>query len=236
MKHIYSALLACLLALSIFASPTWAHEAHQKDMTDAEMAQMEAEMAQMDAPEGAPSHAEMPTGEEMHADMLPAPPVAPPADASPTPADALAAKIAENRLTSTGDLLGRLHPVAAHFPIALLLAAALAELALVFRPALGLATTVRFLVAGGALGAVAAATLGWFAGGWRFTDRSETLGLHRWNGTAIALVSVLAWWLAARGKSRAGLRTALALLAAGLVAQGFLGGEMVFGPNHMGLQ
>jgi uncharacterized membrane protein len=139
-------------------------------------------------------------------------------------------------LTSTGDLLGRLHPVAAHFPIALLLAAALAELALVFRPALGLATTVRFLVAGGALGAVAAATLGWFAGGWRFTDRSETLGLHRWNGTAIALVSVLAWWLAARGKSRAGLRTALALLAAGLVAQGFLGGEMVFGPNHMGLQ
>jgi len=47
---------------------------------------------------------------------------------------------------------------------------------------------------------------------------------------------VIAWVIAARGGNRTSLRIALALLAIALVVQGFLGGEMVFGPNHMGFQ
>ncbi|MCF8883227.1 hypothetical protein L5849_11000 [Erythrobacter sp. SN021] len=140
----------------------------------------------------------------------------------------------EDRSLSLSDVLGRLHPFAAHFPIALLLTAFLAELVLLARPALGLETSVRVLVAGGALGATFAAVLGWFAAGWRLTDRSETLGLHRWNGTAIAIVSLIAWWAASR-PSRTPLRALLALLAAAILYQGYLGGEMVFGPNHLGL-
>ena len=149
---------------------------------------------------------------------------------------ALEAKIAENRVTSLSDFLGRLHPVAAHFPIALLLIAALAELLLFLRPTLGLDTTVRFLVAGGAIGALVAALLGWFAAGWRLQDRSETLGLHRWNGTAIAGLALIAAWLAFRARNRSGLRIVLAVLAFAMIFQGYLGGEMVFGPNHLGLE
>ncbi len=225
MKRIFAPAAVALLAALLFASPSLAHEGHQADMTDAEMAQMEAQMAT-----------------EMHDDMQDtmsgandssapdSPQIAPPLSAN----DALTVKIEENRLTSVGDLLGRLHPVATHFPIALLLVAAFAELALMVRPTLGLKPTIHFLVAGGAIGAVAAAFLGWFAGGWRLTDRSETLGLHRWNGTAIAVVSLLAWWLAARSSNRMALRATLAIMAAALIVQGYYGGEMVFGPNHMG--
>ncbi len=245
MNHILRPVLAGLLAALVLASPSLAHEGHKQDMTDAEMVQMEAEMAQMGTHEAidqsqlpaetAQSDAKtvvtMPHGGNGHAGGS-----ALEAAATLSAEQTLAAQVVKNRLTSSNDLLGRLHPVAAHFPIALLLVAALAELALMIRPTLGLPTTIRFLVASGAIGAVAAALLGWFAAGWRLTDRSETLGLHRWNGTAIAVISLIAWWFAIRGDSRRGLRVTLALLAAALLLQGYLGGEMVFGPNHMGIR
>jgi len=227
MKRTFLLAVTLIFSVTLSATPLSAHKGHQEDMSDAEMAQMATEMP-----------VEVPT--EIH-DMVhqegPDEATHGPDDVmAPLSADAaLAKKVAENRLTSSSDFLGRLHPVAAHFPIALLLMAFLAELALIARPTIGLEPTIRFLVAGGAIGAVVAALLGWFAAGWRLSDRSETLGLHRWNGSAIALVGLLAWWFVTRGKNRGALRLTLALLAAALVAQGFLGGEMVFGPNHMGL-
>ncbi|XAP79082.1 DUF2231 domain-containing protein [Citromicrobium bathyomarinum] len=218
-------LLAAVLSLPIVAS---AHEGHKKDMSDAEMAQMEMHGASEmhDAPSAARDH--LFSGKTEPAATTAATPV--------TAEQALQAKIAENRITSAGDLLGRLHPIAAHFPIALLLMAAIGEILLFMRPALGLETTVRFLVAGGATGAAGAAFLGWFAAGWRLEDRSQTLALHRWNGTAIAVVAIVAAWLAFRPGSRKALRLVIAILAVALVIQGYLGGEMVFGPNHLGLE
>tara|TARA_R110000787_G_scaffold286414_1_gene404742 strand:+ start:18235 stop:18909 length:675 start_codon:yes stop_codon:yes gene_type:complete len=224
MKHFLHTLFASTLALVLMGSPALAHEGHQEDMSDAEMAQMEA------------ANSNMPHDMMMQDEAGSAAPTATPAVVPQSAERLLTEQIANNRVTSAGDFLGRLHPVAAHFPIVLLLMAGFAELLIFFRPALGLGTAVRFMVAGGAIGAVVSAALGWFAAGWRLTDRSDTLFFHRWNGTAVALVSLLAWWIAARGKGRAGLRTVLALLAAGLATQGYLGGEMVFGPNHLGLQ
>lgn len=216
--------VVAFFAASLLSAPLHAHEAHQNDMSDAEMVAMEAGMASSDDMHGDgvnPSHGEA-ADESMAAQTM-------------SPDEMMRQKIEENRLTSAGDLLARLHPVAAHFPIALLLVAALAEFALMIRPTLGLQTTIRFLVAGGALGAVATALLGWFAGGWRLSDQSDNLSIHRWNGTALAVLGLLAWWAAARGKGRAGLRLLLALIAAGLIIQGYYGGEMVHGPNHMGI-
>lgn len=222
LRQIFVPLAALVLAMPAIVS---AHEGHKEDRSDAEMAQMESHDAAggHDVMEEA-SHGIHDYGlQEAVAEQ-------------PTPEQALAAAVAENRASSAGDVLGRLHPIAAHFPIALLLMAALAELLLILRPSLALETTVRFLVAGGAGGAAIAALLGWFAAGWRLSDRSETLAIHRWNGTAIAGVALVAAWLAFRSHSRAGLRLALAVLAAALVAQGYLGGEMVFGPNHLGIR
>ena len=216
--------LVAMFASFLLAAPLQAHEGHQDNMSDAEMAAMEADM----------SHAEAAHDDQgIHAQNLvqeagmPVEPI--------SPEQMMRKKIEENRLTSIGDFLGRLHPIAAHFPIALIIVAALAELALLIRPALGLEAIVRFLVAGGAIGAVVAAILGWFAGGLRLLDRSENLAIHRWNGTTLALVSLVAWWFAARGKGRAMLRLLLAVIVAGLIVQGYYGGEMVFGPNHMGI-
>lgn len=219
----YSTLLVFLAAL-LFAVPLAAHEGHQDDMTDAEMVAMEAGMVLPDDSHG--EHMQRSTDDHEHPE---APVVV------MTPEQMMDQKIAENRLTSPSDLLGRLHPIAVHFPIALLIVAALAEFALMIRPTLGLESTVRFLVAGGAFGAVGAAVLGWFAGGWRLLDRSENLMIHRWNGTAIAVASLLVWWLATRSKGRLGLRITLALIVVALVVQGYLGGEMMSGPNHLGI-
>lgn len=215
-------LLVVLLALAA-TGPSLAHEGHRENLSDVEMANMPS-LADDDGDQD--DRMTLPKSGEAVSPAL-------------VPVEHLALEVARerNRATSLGDFLGRLHPAAVHFPLALLLMAGLAEFLLLARPAIGLQPTVRFLVGTGAVGAVIAALLGWFAGGWRLGDRSETLGLHRWNGTGIALVSLLAWWLVCRAHTnRTALRMTLALLAIALVAQGFLGGEMVFGPNHLGIQ
>lgn len=215
--------LTALVGLSLLASvQANAHEGHRHDMSDVEMAQeaMHDDTEQHHNSEEIAGHHEATDSAALKASAQ----------------QALKQAVAENRVQSPGDFLGRLHPLAVHFPIALLIAAFIAELILMLRPSIALQPTVRFLAAGGAIGAFFAAVLGWFAGGWRLADRSETLALHRWNGSGIALLSILAAWLAFRSHGRMGLRVALFILALALVAQGYLGGEMVFGPNHLGLR
>lgn len=221
MIRLFLPLLLFGIALSMLIAPASAHEAHRRDMSDAEMA-MEKEASQQG--EVAAMHHQTPAGQVLQASRSELV-----AGSAPEPMQA-----ADTSAPSLPDLLGRLHPFAAHFPMALLLVALLAELAFAVRPTLGLVTTVRFLFAGGAIGAVVTASLGWFSAGCRIVDRSETLGLHRWNGTAIAAISLIAWWAAANSR-RGALRVLLALLATAILIQGYLGGEMVFGPNHLGI-
>ena len=136
------------------------------------------------------------------------------------------------------DFLGRLHPAAVHFPIALFLVAALAELIMIFNPTAGVGSSVRFLVWTGAAGGVVAAGLGWFAGGIRMSDRSEILGLHRWNGTGIAAAGLVLALLSSSTPGSA-KRTAFRIILAGvslaILFQGYWGAEMSLGPDHMGL-
>lgn len=136
------------------------------------------------------------------------------------------------------DFLGRLHPAAVHFPIALFLVAALAELIMIINPTAGVGSSVRFLVWTGAAGGVVAATLGWFAGGMRMSDRSEILGLHRWTGTGIAITGLVLAYLssAAVGSSkRIVFRVVLVGVAIAILFQGYWGAELSLGPNHMGM-
>lgn len=136
------------------------------------------------------------------------------------------------------DFLGRLHPAAVHFPIALFLVALLAELIMIFNPTAGVGSSVRFLVWTGAAGGIVAAGLGWFAGGMRMSDRSEILGLHRWTGTGIAaagLVLALLSSAAPGSAKRTVFRIVLAAVALAILFQGYWGAEMSLGPDHMGL-
>lgn len=136
------------------------------------------------------------------------------------------------------DFLGRLHPAAVHFPIALFLVAALAELIMVFNPTAGVGSSVRFLVWTGAAGGIVAASLGWLAGGMRMSDRSEILGLHRWTGTGIAMTGLAVALLsgaAVGSPKRTAFRIILGAIAIAILIQGYWGAELSLGPDHMGL-
>lgn len=157
------------------------------------------------------------------------------AAASPAPA-ALAVGIAPGaRLLR---FLGKFHPVVVHFPIGLLLAAALAQLCVSGGQG-WLVPAVRFCLAVGAVGAVVAAGLGWISAG--FSDYSgrlaEALFLHRWLGTATALLAALAWALYERqlrkgGAGRGGALLALFAAAALVGLAGHFGGSLIYGLDY----
>lgn len=134
------------------------------------------------------------------------------------------------------DFLGRLHPAAVHFPIALLILAAFLELTMMVRPQLRLERTVGLLVWAGAVSGILAVLLGWYAGGFRLTDRSDLLFAHRWNGTGIVVAALLAALAHSRGWNRIVFRLLVFSVAIALIIQGYLGGELAFGPDHLNLQ
>ena len=126
--------------------------------------------------------------------------------------------------------VGRLHPMVAHFPIALLLVAVLAL-------ALGARSSARFCVHVGAASAVAAAALGWINA--LDVRASWMLTTHRWLGVATALLALALAWLLERGlRSGAarpdGLtRAVLCVCALAVAATGFFGGSLIHGLDHL---
>ncbi|HNO78140.1 MAG TPA: hypothetical protein PKN33_08780 [Phycisphaerae bacterium] len=133
--------------------------------------------------------------------------------------------------------LGKFHPLTVHFPIAMLLGTALAELLLIATRRPIFVNAGRFCLWIGCLGAVVSAVLGWYFGGFRLVDDSWILTTHRWLGTSTAALSVLLLVVAERtfrrtNASRTSYRTIL-FISAGLVGvTGFLGGSLIYGLNH----
>ena len=132
------------------------------------------------------------------------------------------------------DWLGRLHPIIIHFPIAFFPAALFTAIVGRRRPAFG--KPVQFLVVAGGLLAPIAMVLGWFAGGLSFSDTDPLLRVHRWLGTAIGVsgLALAIWaWKRPEEDRRPGMVWALAAITAALVVQGWFGGAMVHGIDHM---
>jgi uncharacterized membrane protein len=133
--------------------------------------------------------------------------------------------------------VGRFHVVVVHFPIALLIAAAVGELGLMWRRVLVPQPLVRFCVLLGAAGAVSAAGLGWLhAFGGAGADLPQVLFLHRWLGTVVG-----AWALGTAllsevdvhsGKRSRRFRFMLFLGALLVGVVGHLGGTLVYGEDY----
>jgi mono/diheme cytochrome c family protein/uncharacterized membrane protein len=133
--------------------------------------------------------------------------------------------------------LGRFHPSMVHFPIALLLAAAVSEVLLIGTGRTQFDSVSRVCVWFGAVTAVPAATLGWFLGGAQLTDPSWILTVHRWLGTSTAACGVVLVCLSEvsrrRGRPARGMFRLALLVSAGLVlGTGFFGGAIIHGLRY----
>jgi uncharacterized membrane protein len=134
--------------------------------------------------------------------------------------------------------LGRFHPPAVHFPIALLTAAAVSEL---LRAATGkpvFHAVTRYCLWFGPLTAVPATALGWSLNGFHLSDASRVLMAHRWLGTSTVACAALVLALCeasrppGRRTARIGFRVALVGLAVLVTLTGFFGGAVVYGLDH----
>jgi len=135
-------------------------------------------------------------------------------------------------------LVGRLHPLIVHFPIALVIVAAFAE---VVTTATGDCRWrgVAFLnVRAGAIFALAALIAGWRLVSTLGLESSPLLEWHRWTGVIAVLLTVtvaVATWHAERKPLRHLWIYRIALVsAASLVAvTGHIGGMLVWGVNFL---
>jgi uncharacterized membrane protein len=134
-------------------------------------------------------------------------------------------------------LIGRFHPLLVHFPIALVLIAAVAEL---------VSLTTQFpewhMVAvanirAGAAFAVASAGAGWILASSRIVEASATLEWHRWLGLAAAVATVAAALATSEPdrtpKPRGLYRIALFWAAALVAVAGHFGAALVWGADFL---
>lgn len=136
--------------------------------------------------------------------------------------------------------LGKFHPALTNFPIGLLIAAALAEVLLISRGNNDerLMHAARYCAALGALTALLAAGFGWFYAGFDVVGDDAVLSAHRWNGTAIGILSLgLGVLVVAEQERRSSswrnaFRAVLFILTIMVSVNGYLGGRMLYGADH----
>jgi uncharacterized membrane protein/mono/diheme cytochrome c family protein len=134
--------------------------------------------------------------------------------------------------------LGPFHLVAVHFPIALLIAAAVAEFWRVLRGGRRPTPEVRFCVLLGALSAVLTASLGWIhASNGYGAGAPRILFVHRWIGTTAAAwavgTAILSEWEERRGVRSPWFRAWLFCGALLVAVEGHLGGMLVHGGDFL---
>lgn len=214
-------MMAILAALAIAgASPAFGHEEHRRQREAALKAeQLRQAQAAGQAAQQAPVAADPAAMHARMGEMMPLPKV----DRSRMPFPA--------RLM---DWLGRLHPIIVHFPIAFFPAAFFTAIVGRRRPAF--AAPVQFLVVAGGIIAPVAAVLGWFGGGFNLAADDWLLTWHRWLGTAIGIgaLALAVWaWKKPEQDRGAGMIAGLGIISAAIIIQGWFGGAMMRGMEHM---
>lgn len=138
-----------------------------------------------------------------------------------------------NERTEWMQFIGRFHPLAVHFPIALVLLVPILELAGRSTRLSYLRLSASFLLGLATFAATTAAILGWCLG--RSDSYSSSLVTqHMWGGILLAFTCWLCWLLRTRF-SQPGTMFGIALaIAVALVAwTGYRGGQLALGPDHL---
>ncbi len=139
-----------------------------------------------------------------------------------------------------GRTFAKAHPLLVHFPIALLFAGILAEfLRFARKGSPRLAFAASWCLWLGTVGAVFSVWSGWLnadvAG-----HSDPSVFFHRWSGVAVAalavaVLAVRSFLLSNKRGARLALFALLIILAAGIVATGHSGGELVYGEGYFPL-
>jgi uncharacterized membrane protein len=137
---------------------------------------------------------------------------------------------------------GELHPVFVHFPIALIVTAALAEALYMARRSQWLGEAARFMVAAGAWAAVPTVAAG-FAEAWGETfsgEAARAFSIHWVCGVVAAVLAFLAYAMG-EGSRRSGqvweqglYRIILLLAAVAVLVTGFFGGGVAHAEGEVG--
>jgi uncharacterized membrane protein len=135
-------------------------------------------------------------------------------------------------------IIGRLHPLLIHFPIALVISAVLAEATAAITGHDDWHAVAIGNIRVGAAFALIAAIAGWRLALDPVVDASSMLEWHRWLGTTgagVALVAAMATGGASRPSPASARIFRLVLFAAGILvaAAGHLGGVLVWGTNFL---
>ena len=135
-------------------------------------------------------------------------------------------------------IIGRLHPLLIHFPIALVISAAVAEAVAVITGDDRWCAVAVGNVRAGSIFALFAALAGWRLALDPGVETSSVLEWHRWLGTVGAGVALAAALATADTGGRSSLsvwiyRTALLAAALLVAATGHLGGVLVWGANFL---
>ncbi|MBV8881954.1 MAG: hypothetical protein JO332_18500 [Planctomycetaceae bacterium] len=132
--------------------------------------------------------------------------------------------------------LGALHPGIVHFPIALLAVGALFEVVQILRGRKEPAPGTQMLALLAAAAAVPATLFGFMLADAEGSE-GKLIDLHQWLGVSSTIVAVVAALFAIKAKNSPGCLTGLRIgliVGSGLVlATGYVGGELVFGENHL---
>lgn len=215
LKRLFVAAVAVLLLALSFSPPAQAHEEHRKQQ------QLAAQKAAVAKQRQAAAAGEM-SAEQMHENM---------GEMMMEPAKDRSRMSLTKRLL---DWLGRFHPIIVHFPIAFFPAALFTAVVGRKRPAYS--APVQFLVVAGGILAPISALLGWLNGGWIVWDADPLLAIHRWLGTGIGvgglLLAIWAWRRPWEDRGN-GMILSLTLMTVAIAAQGWFGGALVHGPEHL---
>ena len=133
--------------------------------------------------------------------------------------------------------IGKFHPLLVHFPIALVLVAAAAELVVIATPRQAWRTVaVANICAGAAIGIVTVIT-GWLFAASPSVDVTTSLEWHRWLGTAGAVGAIGAALLSSRlhvsSRGTFAYRCVLFVTALLVAITGHLGGTLVWGAGFL---
>jgi uncharacterized membrane protein len=135
-------------------------------------------------------------------------------------------------------LIGKLHPLLVHFPIALVLAAAGAEIgAIATQRASWRALALANLRIGAVMGAFTLIA-GWVLATAPFVEATPSLALHRWTGVTAVAATIGAALASKRShvqsrRSRVVYRGALFGAAVLVAIAGHLGAVLVWGPDFL---